>query len=84
MSAFGGKADMDARSLSGRLAHLIAALCRAQEHRPIDSEIPGNRLALKPELLREPNHHERKSNQKEEDARACAVVLRSHSRTAVS
>jgi len=48
------------------------------------SSAPGNRLALKPELLREPNHHERKSNQKEEDARACAVVLRSHSRTAVS
>jgi len=38
---------------------------------------------LKVELLREPNHHQRKSNQKEEEARACAVVLRSHFRTAV-
>jgi len=38
---------------------------------------------LKVELLREPNHHQRKSNQKEEEAWACAVVFRSHSRTAV-
>ena len=38
---------------------------------------------LKVELLREPNHHQRKSNQKEEEARACAIVLRSHFRTAV-
>ena len=28
------------------------------------SSAPGNRLALKPELLREPNHHERKSTKK--------------------
>jgi hypothetical protein len=38
---------------------------------------------LKVELLREPNHYQRKSNQKEEGARACTVVLRSHFRTAV-
>ena len=36
--------------------------------------------AVKVELLREPNHHQRKSNQKEEEARACAVVLRSQRR----
>jgi hypothetical protein len=34
-------------------------------------------LPLK-ELLREPNHHQRKSNQKEEGARDCVVVFRSH------
>jgi hypothetical protein len=33
--------------------------------------------ALK-ELLREPNHHQRKSNQKEEGARDFVVVFRSH------
>jgi hypothetical protein len=31
-------------------------------------------VALK-ELLREPNHHQRKSNQKEEGARACVVAF---------
>jgi len=49
------------------------------------SSITGSHpRALKVELLREPNHHQRKSNQKEEEARACAVVLRSHFRTARS
>src|SRR5215472_3724639 len=48
------------------------------------SSITGSHpRALKVELLREPNHHQRKSNQKEEEARACVVVLRSHFRTAV-
>ena len=35
-------------------------------------------VGLLKELLREPNHHQRKSNQKEEGARACVVVFRSH------
>jgi hypothetical protein len=35
------------------------------------------------ELLREPNHHQSNSNQNEEEVPACAVVLRSHFRTAV-
>jgi hypothetical protein len=38
---------------------------------------------LNVELLREPNHHQSNSNQNEEEVRACAVVLRSHFRTAV-
>jgi hypothetical protein len=38
---------------------------------------------LNVELLREPNHHQSNSNQNEEEVPACAVVLRSHFRTAV-
>jgi len=59
-------------------------ICRIEHTVAIPNYRPLLEITLKPELLREPNHHERKSNQKEEDARACAVVLRSHCRTAVS